>query len=574
MLLPPAGARHVTIDTRILKAFAADNGFPLEPHLLVLALMGSKSHGTYMPPDEPDGIDDVDLMGFVVPPLECHLGLSRWHHWVWKHDELDVVLYSLDKAFRLLLKGNPNIVGVLWLRDEDYVHRQPAFHLLRQRRDLFSSQAAADAFTGYAAAQLQQMQAFHLGRIAEYEAMTRMIEAKGNVRPVLDADSAQLRHLAGLWQIPLDTLLAFKKLHRQHFSSYMGAKRKALVRRFQYDVKNAAHLIRLLRMGTEFLSTGRLQVFRENDAEELKRIKRGGWTLEQVKAEAERLFEGIEEARARSPLPPHPDAAAADAVLLGIQRLVLDLKSPGAEIGPRLLDYSAYHDDLPMWAGMQVRKGARDGEAVEIRIDATGDVMVREEGVTLEDLRSRLYEFATDLAERDRSRGRPTRLVASISFGAAVPWQHVLWVMTICAECAYGKIELVEGERQLQVVLPRGLDGVPPEGLPIESPIEVVAMVRIASETGGVAYVLARQTTHDPAAVDGYVRTCAATAERGDCLLIGEIRAGHGVPAARVLDVLEILATHGAAEVQWIADAIPNAETRGKRPLRAPGEER
>lgn len=37
----------MTLDPRISRAFAADNGFELEPHLLVLALMGSHSHGTY-----------------------------------------------------------------------------------------------------------------------------------------------------------------------------------------------------------------------------------------------------------------------------------------------------------------------------------------------------------------------------------------------------------------------------------------------------------------------------------------------------------------------------------------------
>ena len=50
----------------------------------------------------------------------------------------------------------------------------------------------------------------------------------------------------------------------------MGEKRKAIVRKYQYDVKNAAHLIRLLRMGIEFLETGELRVFRAMDAEELR----------------------------------------------------------------------------------------------------------------------------------------------------------------------------------------------------------------------------------------------------------------------------------------------------------------
>jgi hypothetical protein len=83
----------------------------------------------------------------------------------------------------------------------------------------------------------------------------------------------------------------------------MGEKRKAMVRKYQYDVKNAAHLIRLLRMGSELITTGMLQVYRTTDADELKVIKRGGWTLDQVKAEAARLFDGVEAARARSAVP-------------------------------------------------------------------------------------------------------------------------------------------------------------------------------------------------------------------------------------------------------------------------------
>lgn len=57
----------------------------------------------------------------------------------------------------------------------------------------------------------------------------------------------------------------------------------------------------LLPMGAEFLESGHLRVYRTKDAEELKEIKRGGWTLDQVKAEAERLFAGSR-TRADDPL--------------------------------------------------------------------------------------------------------------------------------------------------------------------------------------------------------------------------------------------------------------------------------
>jgi len=86
----------------------------------------------------------------------------------------------------------------------------------------------------------------------------------------------------------------------------MGKKRKELVEKYGYDTKNAAHLIRLLRMGIEFLNDGQLQVIRQ-DAQQLLEIKRGEWTLDKVKAEAERLFISAETAFTLSKLPNKPD---------------------------------------------------------------------------------------------------------------------------------------------------------------------------------------------------------------------------------------------------------------------------
>ncbi|HEX6808032.1 MAG TPA: nucleotidyltransferase domain-containing protein [Gemmatimonadaceae bacterium] len=315
----------MTIDPRIVKAFGRDNGFALEPHLIVLGLMGSHSHGTYLPPAEPNAVDDIDLMGFVIPPVDYHLGLPRWQHWTFQFEELDVVLYSLEKAFRLLLKSNPNIVGLLWLRPTEYIHRTPTFHRLVSQREIFSSQAAADAFAGYAYDQLKRMEAFDLERMDEYESLTSIIKRQGAIIEVLEADSAKLQFLASRWDLPHETLARFRKLHHSHFSGYMGEKRKAMVRKYQYDVKNAAHLIRLLRMGAEFLETGTLNVYRTTDADELKVIKRGGWTLEHVKQEAERLFGGIEAARQRSPLKEQPDDKAAHTLLMELHRAVLGI---------------------------------------------------------------------------------------------------------------------------------------------------------------------------------------------------------------------------------------------------------
>jgi len=171
------------------------------------------------------------------------------------------------------------------------------------------------------------MEAFDLERMAEYEALTKLIRSRGPLTEVLEADAAKLAHLARHWELSLDLLNQFRQLHRQHFSGYMGERSKAMVRKYQYDVKNAAHLIRLLRMGIEFLETGQLQVFRTSDAEELKRIKQGGWTLDQVKEQAEQLFGRIKEARVRSPLPSEPDEIAANALLTEIHVRMLKLRT-------------------------------------------------------------------------------------------------------------------------------------------------------------------------------------------------------------------------------------------------------
>lgn len=104
------------------------------------------------------------------------------------------------------------------------------------------------------------------------------------------------------------------QLHRMTHGAqegYMGEKRKALVAQFGYDTKNAGHLVRLLRMGIEFLTDGVLRIERE-DASELLDIKRGHWTLEQVKAESDRLFALAQEAFVRSPLPAEVDREAID----------------------------------------------------------------------------------------------------------------------------------------------------------------------------------------------------------------------------------------------------------------------
>jgi predicted nucleotidyltransferase len=215
---------------------------------------GSIAHGMYVPNSDPLSIDDKDTIAICVPPKEYYLGLKEFHSkgtQEIKRDEWDIVIYEMKKAIGLLLQGNPNILSLLWVEPKNYINITDAGKYLIENRKLFVGKHVYRAFTGYAYSQLHKMEHFV-------------------------------------------------------FEGYMGSKRKKIVETFGYDTKNAAHLIRLLRMGIEFLTDGELYVER-HDASQLLDIKRGKWTLEQVKFESDRLFKLSEDAYVKSTLPPQPN---------------------------------------------------------------------------------------------------------------------------------------------------------------------------------------------------------------------------------------------------------------------------
>lgn len=241
------------------EAFYASNGFRLEDHSIMMCRRGSQTHGT------DNEHSDEDYFGVVVPPVERLIGLSQFDNWKYPEEkELDVNIFSFRKYVGLLIKNNPTVLETLWLRRDDYCNSgtKNAFRVVMQNRAMFSSLRAYHAFSGYA-----------------YDQLKRMTKGATNAR--------------------------------------MGAKRKAIVDKYGYDTKNASHLLRLYRMGIEFVETGELTVYRP-DREELLAVKNGEWTLEAVKTEAEILHERMRNAKETSPLPKQPDISSIEKLMVGI----------------------------------------------------------------------------------------------------------------------------------------------------------------------------------------------------------------------------------------------------------------
>ena len=284
--------------------------------LISLCWRGSVAHGMYVPKNDPDSIDDKDIMGVYIGPLEHYLGFGRKEVYEQWEGEWDCVFYELKKFVGMLLNCNPNVLSLLWLKPNGIIYESSLGERLRENRDIFVTKQAYHSFSGYAHAQFKKMISFNQEAQALMEQLEQQLTSFG-IDPDSSDDGHSLRRLdgqpfVGATTEMMEVVKRFRGERRRYYSGgYMGKKRRELVRRVGYDAKNAAHLIRLLRMGIEFLTEGTLHVERVDSAELLD-IKRGDWPLEKVKAEAERLFQLAQEAYVRSTLPPEPDRERAE----------------------------------------------------------------------------------------------------------------------------------------------------------------------------------------------------------------------------------------------------------------------
>lgn len=225
----------------------------LSDNLILLGYRGSIAHGMYIPNKDPNSIDDKDIMGIFIAPKDYYLGIKQIKDVKERFiNEWDSVCYELKKMINLLIKCNPNVMSLLWLENNYIIYNSEIGQKLIDNRNLFNSKKAYHSFVGYAHGQFHRMTHFK-------------------------------------------------------FEGYMGTKRKGLVEKYGYDCKNAAHLIRLLKMGIEYLNEGVLYVERKLDADYLLEIKKGEWKFEKVKEEAERLFKLCENSYLNSKLPNEPD---------------------------------------------------------------------------------------------------------------------------------------------------------------------------------------------------------------------------------------------------------------------------
>lgn len=299
----------------------------LKQRAIFVTRHGSHAYGLSTP------TSDLDIKGVLIAPEECYIGFMHTVEQVEERQPNDLVIYELTKFMKLASDCNPNIIEVLHTDDSDILYMNDLGGMLRDQRDLFLSQKAKFTFSGYAMAQMKRMKNHHEWMHnppkPPYSREEVFLPADKNWCDAIEkviADGGQF-HLSEADKDLLETERAWRKT-REQWANYQewlkgrNPKRHELEVKFGYDTKHGMHLVRLMRMGHEILTTGKVIVKRP-DREELLAIRNEGiWPYEKMieygetmDKELTRIYES-----GTSPLPRSPDRAALDKTCMDMIR--------------------------------------------------------------------------------------------------------------------------------------------------------------------------------------------------------------------------------------------------------------
>jgi uncharacterized protein len=200
-----------------------------------LTIMGSVAYGVS------SDSSDEDIYGFCIPKKDMifpHLKgeiqgfgrqTPRFEVWQQHHiedkdarKEYDFAIYSIVKYFQLCMECNPNMIDSLFTPRRCIIHTTQVGEMVRENRNLFIHKGAWIKFKNY----------------------------------------------------------AYSQMHKMDIKDPKG-ERKEMIDKYGFDLKFAYHVVRLLGEVEMLLMEGTLDL--ERNREQLKAIRRGEWTIDQIK---------------------------------------------------------------------------------------------------------------------------------------------------------------------------------------------------------------------------------------------------------------------------------------------------
>ena len=239
---------------------------PDNTHYLVLT--GSVTYGVS------SDSSDNDVCGFVIPPKEDLFPwlqgeipgfgepFSRFETWqqhqvidTGAEKQYDFAVYSIVKFFQLCMENNPNVIDTLFVPNNAILHCSSIGQMIRDSRKMFLHKGCWVRFKGY----------------------------------------------------------AYQQLHKMATKVPVG-KRKETIEKYGFDVKFAYHIVRLLNEVEQILVEGDLDL--QRNREQLKAIRRGEWSQEQIIQYFNDKEKQLEEIYLKSQLPALPDVVGIKALLV------------------------------------------------------------------------------------------------------------------------------------------------------------------------------------------------------------------------------------------------------------------
>ena len=338
--------------------------------ILLECISGSRAYGL----DTKNS--DTDIKGVFYLPKTMYYGLHQNYIAQVNDATNDNVYYELGRFIELLLQNNPNMMELLATPKDKILYRHDIMDKLDKK--WFISKLCQKTFAGFANSQIKKATGLNkkinnpmskekksvLDFCVVFEHgqsinIKHWLKKQGLTQRQIGL--AKMTHAIHTYALYIDTLdqygfcgitkkttatdvcvssipkglmpstyLSFNQMgyskYCQDYKNYWEwvtnrndtRYQSTLAHDKQYDAKNMMHTVRLLQMAYDIATLGEIVVKRTN-RDELLTIKQGGFDYDELTAMISQLYDTVQHAFEKSPLPEYPDKKQATAALIAMR---------------------------------------------------------------------------------------------------------------------------------------------------------------------------------------------------------------------------------------------------------------
>jgi len=304
-------------------------------------LMGSVAYGCS------NDTSDMDIYGFTIPykdmifpHLAGHIqGFGRqikkfdqfqMHHIKDKEEkkEYDLSIYNIVKYFQLCMDNNPNMIDSLFVPRRCILHSTQLGEHVRENRRMFLHKGSFFKLKGYSFSQLHKM---------ESKSVISFINQCKELN--IDPLTFNIEEIKDKFSLDYDSEVRYAiKLYNEITKNGQITKRLPSIMKYGFDLKFGYHIVRLLNQCEQILIEHDLDL--ERNREQLKAIRRGDWTKDQIIEYFNMKEKSLEELYTKSTLQHSPNEDKIKTLLLECLEIHFGSLDNAIHVNSKVLDYT------------------------------------------------------------------------------------------------------------------------------------------------------------------------------------------------------------------------------------------